>query len=427
MATSSSEAEFVAATSCCAQRLARKNELKAGGTFLMALPDKHKLKFNIHKDAKTLIEAIEKRFGRNKETKKLQKTLLKQQYKNFTGSSSESLDQIHDRLQKLIISAIASAKIHVYALPNVATLSNAVIYSFFASQSNSLQLDNVECYNCYRKGHFARECRSPKETRRNGTAEPQRRNVPVETSTSNALVSQQEDYEAEISQNAPSFVQPTEQVTTPRPSVKTIETFIPTATYKTSIPKPKSIDNHSNRKACFVCKSLDHLIKECNFYEKKMAQTPARNHEQRGNHQQYASMTLPNPQKHVVPTAVLTQSKLVPITGARPVTADVPNTYVTRPRQAKTVVIKPYSPPRRNINCSPSPKASNFPPKVTAVKAPMVNVVKGVQGKWEWKPKCPILDHVSHNTSASMTHKKFDYNDALGRSKSVMAWVLKRN
>nr|GFA56756.1 hypothetical protein [Tanacetum cinerariifolium] len=84
------------------QILARKNELKARGTLLMGLPDKHQLKFNIHKDAKTLIEAIEKRFGGNKETKKVQKTLLKQQYKNFTGSSSKSLDQIHDRLQKFI-------------------------------------------------------------------------------------------------------------------------------------------------------------------------------------------------------------------------------------------------------------------------------------------------------------------------------------
>nr|GEU55050.1 hypothetical protein [Tanacetum cinerariifolium] len=83
-------------------RLAKKNELKARGTLLMALPDKHQLKFNIHKDAKSLMEAIEKRFGGNKETKKVQKTLLKQQYENFTGSSSESLDQIHDMLQKFI-------------------------------------------------------------------------------------------------------------------------------------------------------------------------------------------------------------------------------------------------------------------------------------------------------------------------------------
>nr|GEU87868.1 hypothetical protein [Tanacetum cinerariifolium] len=58
--------------------------------------------------------------------------------------------------------------------------------------SMGFDMSKVECYNCYRKGHFARECRSPKDTKRNGAAEPQRRNVPVEasTTTSNALVSQ---------------------------------------------------------------------------------------------------------------------------------------------------------------------------------------------------------------------------------------------
>nr|GFA09662.1 ribonuclease H-like domain-containing protein [Tanacetum cinerariifolium] len=68
----------------------------------MALPDKHQLKFNSHKDAKSLMEAVEKRFGGNTETKKVQKTLLKQQFENFSGSSSEGLDQIYDRLQKLV-------------------------------------------------------------------------------------------------------------------------------------------------------------------------------------------------------------------------------------------------------------------------------------------------------------------------------------
>nr|GFB71868.1 ribonuclease H-like domain-containing protein [Tanacetum cinerariifolium] len=221
------------------QRLARKNKLKARGTLLMALPDKHKLKFNIHKDAKTLMEAIEKMFGGNKETKKVQKTLLKQQYENFTSSSSESPDQIHDRLQKLIndlfnslriyevevkssssaststqniafvssnntdstnepISAAASVsvvstKIPVSALPNVDTLSNARTgRNLRANGPTSMGFDmsKVECYNCHKKGHFARECRSSKDIRRNVGTEPQRRNVPVETSTSNALVSQ---------------------------------------------------------------------------------------------------------------------------------------------------------------------------------------------------------------------------------------------
>nr|GEV34648.1 putative ribonuclease H-like domain-containing protein [Tanacetum cinerariifolium] len=90
-------------------------------------------------------------------------------------------------------------------------------------------------------------------------------------------------------------------------------------------------------------------------------------------------MTHPNPQQHVIPTAVLTKSKLVPITAARPVTATVPKPLVSKLRQAKTVVTKPHSPPKRTINRSPSPKASHFPPKVTAAKTHMVNAV---QGNW---------------------------------------------
>nr|GEX58970.1 hypothetical protein [Tanacetum cinerariifolium] len=42
------------------QRLARKNELKARDTLLMALPDKHQLKFNIHKDANISLEKSNK-------------------------------------------------------------------------------------------------------------------------------------------------------------------------------------------------------------------------------------------------------------------------------------------------------------------------------------------------------------------------------
>nr|GEW20293.1 putative ribonuclease H-like domain-containing protein [Tanacetum cinerariifolium] len=93
------------------QKLARQNELKARGTLLMALPDKHQLKFNSHKDAKSLMEAIEKRFGGNTKTKKVQKTLLKQQFENFSGSTSESLDQIHDRLHKLTSSSTCGSNI----------------------------------------------------------------------------------------------------------------------------------------------------------------------------------------------------------------------------------------------------------------------------------------------------------------------------
>nr|GFC96015.1 hypothetical protein [Tanacetum cinerariifolium] len=192
----------------------------------------------------------------------------------------------------------------------------------------------------------------------------------------------EDEYEAEPSQNDPSFVQLSEQVKTPRPSVKTVEHSIPTANHKTNIPKPKFHGNNRKRKACFVCKSLTHMIKYCDYYEKKIAQTPVKNHAHMGNHHQYARMTHPNPQRHVVPTTVLTKSKPVPITTARPVTTAVPQPHVTRPRPAKTVVTNPHSPPRRNINRRPSPKPSNFLLKVTIVKAPKVNAVKGVQRNW---------------------------------------------
>ncbi|GJY06747.1 hypothetical protein Tco_0373801, partial [Tanacetum coccineum] len=80
----------------------RRLEVKARSTLMMGIPNEHQLKFNSIKDAKLLLEAVEKRFGGNAATKKTQRNLLKQQYENFTAPSSEMLDQTFDRLQKLM-------------------------------------------------------------------------------------------------------------------------------------------------------------------------------------------------------------------------------------------------------------------------------------------------------------------------------------
>ncbi|GJZ32479.1 putative ribonuclease H-like domain-containing protein [Tanacetum coccineum] len=282
----------------------RRLEVKARSNLMLGIPNEHQLKFNSIKDAKLLLEAVEKGFGGNVATKKTQRNLLKQQYENFTASSSEMLDQTFDRLQNLVSQlelldekisqedvnqkflrsllpewnthavvwtnkaeletmsmddlynnlkvyepevkgmsssiTTTSTQVNTAYSTNIDNLSDDVICSFFASQPNSPQLahedlqqihpddmeemdlrwqmamltmrarrflknigrkltvngnetiafykSKVECYNCHKRGHFARECRAPRN-QDNKNKESSRRSVHVETSTSTALVS----------------------------------------------------------------------------------------------------------------------------------------------------------------------------------------------------------------------------------------------
>nr|GFC63531.1 hypothetical protein [Tanacetum cinerariifolium] len=61
---------------------------------------------------------------------------------NIAFVSSQTIDSTNDPVSAVASVSAASVKIYVSALPNVDTLSNAVIYSFFSSQSNSPQLEN---------------------------------------------------------------------------------------------------------------------------------------------------------------------------------------------------------------------------------------------------------------------------------------------
>nr|GEY91732.1 hypothetical protein [Tanacetum cinerariifolium]GEZ18773.1 hypothetical protein [Tanacetum cinerariifolium] len=408
-----------------------------------------------------------------------------------TNSTAESVSAAAS------VSAVC-AKMHVSSLPNIDSddledidlkwqmaMLTMRARRFLQRTGRNLgaNMSKVECYNWHRKGHFARECRSPKDSRRNGScdwsfqAEEEPANYALMAFSSSSSSSDNErvmkvgplvrfvigsnpvmDHAVPppytgtfmppkpdlVFNTAPTAVKtdhsafnvklsptkPDQDLShTNRPTspiIEHVETSIPATTPKPISPKPARNGKIRNRKACFVCKSFDHLIKDCDYHEKKMAQPTARNHAHKGNQKHYAQMTHQNPQKHMVPTTVLPPSKPISITAVRPVSTAVPNIKVTRPKQVQPIVTKPTSPIRRHITCSPSPKTSNSPPRVTIVKSLVVSAAKGLQGKWEWRPKCPILDHVSRTTSASMNLKRFDYNDALGRSKSIMAWVPKR-
>nr|GFB40690.1 hypothetical protein [Tanacetum cinerariifolium] len=149
------------------ERLAKKNELKANETLLMILPNKHQLNFNIHKDAKSLMEAIEKRFGVIHQLEILEKPAVRvenshfdlekqsfddlfnnlkiyeaevngsspssQNTQNIAFVSSNNTDSTNESVNVAPSISAASSKAKVSTLPNVDSLSDAVIYSFFAS------------------------------------------------------------------------------------------------------------------------------------------------------------------------------------------------------------------------------------------------------------------------------------------------------
>nr|GEW18884.1 hypothetical protein [Tanacetum cinerariifolium] len=262
------------------EKAQRRLEVKARSTLMMGIPNEYQLKFNSIKDAKQLLEAVEKRFSRNAATKKTQMNLLKQQYKNFTASSSKMLNQTFDRLQKLVsqlellneklsqedvnqkllrslspewntyavvwrnksdlnlkvyepevkrmsslssstqimafVSSLnnntsstnrtvnttqgdntayevftASTQVNVAYSIHIDKLSDAVIFSFFLTINGNETIgfgkSNVECYICHKRGHFARECRAPRN-QVNKHKESSRRSVHMETSNSTDLV-----------------------------------------------------------------------------------------------------------------------------------------------------------------------------------------------------------------------------------------------
>ncbi|GKB26955.1 hypothetical protein Tco_0866356 [Tanacetum coccineum] len=165
----------------------RRLEVKARSTLMMGIPNGHQLKFNSIKDAKLLLEAVEKIFGRNAATKKTQRNLLKHLspewnthavvWRNKAELETMSMDNLYNNLKvyepevkglsssssstqnMAFVSSsnnntsstneavnaahgvtTASTQVNVANSTNIDNLSDAVICAFFASQPNSPQL-----------------------------------------------------------------------------------------------------------------------------------------------------------------------------------------------------------------------------------------------------------------------------------------------
>nr|GEU30263.1 putative ribonuclease H-like domain-containing protein [Tanacetum cinerariifolium] len=149
---------------------------------------------------------------------------------------------------------------------------------------------------------------------------------------------------ARAPQFIPSFAQSSEHVKFPRHTDQHLETTIPAATFVPASSKPQSSGTGRNRKACFVCKSVDHLIKDCDFHTRKLAQSTQRNYAHR-------------------------------------VSAALPNITVTRPRYSYHAVTKSKSLIKRPITQSPSSKTSISPPRVTTAKALVGNPQQALKDK----------------------------------------------
>nr|GEY63952.1 hypothetical protein [Tanacetum cinerariifolium] len=281
-----------------------------------------------------------------------------------------------------------------------------------------------------------RECRSPKDSRRTGVAEPQRRSVPVETSTSNALVSQCDGTDkAGLGYNSKVFTQamfdcdnyyssksdndscppsnlydifvpsggyhavppliPTKpkQDLPSRPSAPIIKDWVSDSEEedmsKSDIPPPPmsvappvplrthlpSKGLRRTKKTYFVCKSETHLIKDCDFHARKLAQ---KSYASRDIRKHYAPMNHSNFPLHKISAAAPPKSQPVLTAAAMTVSAVKPKFSKTRPNIAPYAMSKSKAPFKRPFIQHPSPKPSISPPRVNAAKPSAGNPDKGV-------------------------------------------------
>ncbi|GJY23101.1 putative ribonuclease H-like domain-containing protein [Tanacetum coccineum] len=150
------------------------------------------------------------------------------------------------------------------------------------------------------------------------------------------------------------------------------------------------------KKACFVCGSFNHLIKDCNFHDNKMVEKPVLNNkgrvtdqreirpvwnnDQRVNHQN--KLTYPYSKRNFVPTTVAIKSGQVPVDAAKQSspraatsisTARTVNTATHKPKVNDALpttysYFKAHSLVRRAFNQKLAAKTNDFNEKVNTVR-----------------------------------------------------------
>ncbi|GJS24526.1 ribonuclease H-like domain-containing protein, partial [Tanacetum coccineum] len=250
------------------------------------------------------------------------------------------------------------------------------------------------------------------------------------------------------------FVKSNEHVKIPRESVEKVENNKQAKYPRKNSPSPRGNKRNWNNlmtqklgsnfefknKACYVCGSFNHLIKDCDFYEKKMVEKPVWNNASRVNHQNSQRLTHPHPKGNFVPKAVLMKSghktlntarqnsskAAVSVNTARPINTAYLRPIVNSARTVSNVFNRAHSHVRRPFNKFTTNKNSNLNEKVNTVrrnvttvrskavvsdnKGNEANVVKA-SACWVWRPKQKVLDHVSRHNGASMNFKRFDYGN----------------
>nr|GEV61956.1 hypothetical protein [Tanacetum cinerariifolium] len=141
------------------EKAQRMLELKPRSTLLMGIPNEHQLKFNSIKDAKSLLQAVEKRNKPKIDTLSLDDLynnlkIYKPKVKGTSSSntktqnvafvSSNSTNNINGVVNTTHGVTTASTQATDANSITINNLSDAVICSFFGSQPNSLQLDNED-------------------------------------------------------------------------------------------------------------------------------------------------------------------------------------------------------------------------------------------------------------------------------------------